>query len=284
MSDPFDLIHATYYDPYMLRFKKNQPIVVTFFDMIHERFGHRFAELFVDRDLPARKYEMAKKATHIIAISEKTKLDIIDQFGTDPNKISVVYLGNSLKTTALPSDPAINAASPYMLYVGHRGLYKNFIPFLRSIAPVLHQYGLKLICAGGGKFSASERQQIQALNLTAAVSHCAITNDQLLQTLYSGAILFTFPSLYEGFGIPVLEAFACNCPCVISNQGSLPEVAGDAAVYVNPYDADSMQAGIRQVLDSQLLRRRLAERGQHQLTKFSWQSTVSKTVSIYKQL
>lgn len=284
-TKPYDLVHATYYDPYFLRYSSRRPTTVTFFDMIHERFGNQFAELSADRVITARKREVAKRASHIIAISESTKADIIDLFDTDPNKISVVYLGSSFKANTNPihKTPRINTVKPYLLFVGHRGYYKNFIRFLTAIEPLLQGRGINVVCAGGGAFSKDEEDHISTLRLTDYISQQPI-NDQILRKLYSDALLFVFPSLYEGFGIPVLEAFSCDCPCAVSNCSSLPEVGGDAVLYFNPTDVDSIRESIQRLVDSQELRVTLIEKGREQLTKFSWQSTVRETIHIYERL
>ena len=278
-----DVVHATYYDPYFLRFTSRKPTVVTFLDMTHERLGAQFKELAADRSITARKREVAKRATQIIAISESTKQDIVNLFGVDPDKIKVVYLGNSLKSVD-PSDTTIpNVSSPYILYVGNRGYYKNFTLFLTAVVPILRSNGLRLVCAGGGEFTKKEIELINYLGVTAFVEQLPI-NDQSLRKLYTKATLFAFPSLYEGFGIPVLEAFSCNCPCVLSNQSSLPEVAGGAAVYFDPTDIDSIRTSITRVIDDKVLRMALIELGRQQVTKFSWQRTVEETVILYESL
>ncbi|MEZ0609312.1 glycosyltransferase family 4 protein [Fibrella sp. WM1] len=284
LTQSYDLIHATYYDPYFLQFARQRPTVVTFLDMIHERFSDQFAELSADRVITSRKREVAKRASHIVAISESTKADIVDLFGTDPAKISVIYLGSSFEVSTTPlSLKTTNTTAPYLLFVGHRGYYKNFDPFLDAVAPLLKQNGLRVVCAGGGNFSKTELAHIHALGLAGLVTQQPI-NDQLLRQLYSDAVAFVFPSLYEGFGIPVLEAFSCDCPCLISDQSSLPEVGGDAVLYFNPNDADSIRAGVNQLLSDSTLRLKLIEKGRQRVAGFSWQRTVVETTALYEKL
>ena len=277
----FDIYHPTYYSPDLLKYIKDKPIVVTFHDMIHEKLSGKFEELKADTKLIAQKRSIVNKATHIIAVSENTKKDVVEIYGIDPAKIKVVYLGNSFRS----AETSRNIANPmpYLLYVGNRSLYKNFIPFLKAIAPLLISNKLSFICAGGKDFNSEEKSIINALQIENLVRHEPV-NDQKLAQLYSNALAFVFPSLYEGFGIPVLEAFACNCPCILSNTSSLPEVAQDAAVYMDPYDAGSMYNAVETVLNDQTGRNNLAAKGKIRLKNFSWDNHVDETLDLYTQL
>jgi glycosyltransferase involved in cell wall biosynthesis len=115
------------------------------------------------------------------------------------------------------------------------------------------------------------------------VSHVMI-NDSILHELYREAHAFIFPSLYEGFGIPILEAFACGCPCILSNTSSLPEVAGEAAIYIDPTDRDSIAIAVERIIMDTELRHVLIERGKKQLERFSWQRTIEDTLNLYNSL
>ena len=256
----FDLYHATYYNPTYLKKAGKKPVVVTFLDMIHERFRDEFPEIAADDRVIRMKREIIGSATHAIAISESTKRDMIDIYGVDPAKITVAHLGSSF----LDKEPAPKAEGktevPYLLYVGTRDAYKNFKPMLTAIAEILRKGRISLICAGGRGFTIEEQKLIAALRLTGLVKHQSI-DDSTLRTLYNNAMAFVFPSLYEGFGIPILEAFSCNCPCVISNTSSLPEVGGEAALYME-----------------------LAKKGKERQLYFSWQKMTQETLAVYRQL
>lgn len=278
----FDVFHATYYDPYFLPYLNKRPFVVTFLDMIHERFGHRFRELAYDGVITEQKRKLAERADRIISISESTKNDIVELLGISPEKIDVIYLGNSLNITAV-SNESSEKPTPYILFVGNRTMYKNFTPTVQAIHMLLNQFGIKLICAGGGPFSKTELELFQSLRISDLVEQVVI-NDAILANLYKNAIAFIFPSLYEGFGIPVLESFACGCPCIVSNVSSLPEVAGDAALYVTPTSPESIENAVRLILEDSLLRSSLTQRGYEQLAKFSWKRTVSETLSLYERV
>jgi glycosyltransferase involved in cell wall biosynthesis len=154
---------------------------------------------------------------------------------------------------------------------------------LEAIAKVLKSNNLLLVCAGGKPFTVEERQFIDSLNLSDYVKHETI-NDLTLAELYRNAIAFIFPSLYEGFGIPILEAFSCDCPCIISNTSSLPEVAGDAAVYFNPSDQASIRESVEKMVDDPTLRSKLATRGKKRLEQFSWAKMTQETLNLYRAL
>ncbi len=280
---PFDIFHATYYDPYFLPYLSKRPFVITFLDMIHERFGNQFSELAYNGAITKQKRELAQRADQIIAISESTKNDIVELLDIEPSKINVIYLGSSLQPKTLSSQSVQIEYIPYLLFVGNRSMYKNFSPMLNAIYPLLKQFDIKLLCAGGGAFTKSEISMLQSLQLSDSVKQLPI-NDKILITLYQNAIAFIFPSLYEGFGIPVLEAFACGCPCIVSDVSSLPEVAGEAAIYIDPTSHDSMFQAVQLIIEDNKLRKTLITRGYNQLSKFSWNRTVSETLSLYQSI
>lgn len=277
----FDIFHATYYDPYFIPYLKGRPFTITFLDMIHEKFSDQFSTFPDSQLVTKQKKTIADRADRIIAISESTKRDIVELLNIDPAKIDVTYLGSSLQ-------PAVDYViekkidSPYLLFVGRRERYKNFEGLVRAIDPLLKKYKLKLIAAGGGPFSREEKELIHSLNLDELVEQRAIINDSTLQEFYLQAVAFIFPTMYEGFGIPILEAFACDCPCIISNLSSLPEVGGNAALYINPKVADSISHAVEQLIQDSKLRCTLIERGREQLKRFSWQRTVIDTLNSYK--
>ena len=280
----YDIYHATYFDDFLVPYIGSKPFVTTFYDMIYERLSHQFVELSGDTKIIPQKKKIAQEASHLIAISESTKRDMIELAGIAPEKITVIYLSSPF---AQEEYNILNNSSisnpPYLLYVGNRFGYKNFIPFLQAISPILKKYKIDLICAGGGNFTHIEEDMIHSLFLTKLVKHRAI-NDTILKDLYKDATAFIFPSLYEGFGIPVLEAFACNCPCVVSNTSSLPEVAGDAALYMDPTSLESMAAAVETIILDNEMQKKLIERGRQQLLQFSWHRTVKETLDLYKTL
>lgn len=276
----FDVFHPTYYDSYFLKYLGNKPFVLTVYDMIHEKFSDMFSS--TDKTTEQKRL-LVEKATKIIAISESTKKDLIELFGTDESKIEVVYLGNSMFPKS-NSTPALKLPQKYILFVGSRDGYKNFDRFLKSVASLLlHDKELYVLCAGGGAFKAFELQQMKDLNIVSQLLQCDV-NDDNLASLYQNAQLFVFPSLYEGFGIPVLESFACDCPLVCSKTSSLPEIAGEGAYYFDPNSETSMQHAISKVLNDKILRDQLVLNGRARLKNFSWKETAMQTQNIYENL
>lgn len=275
----FDVYHPTYYHPGLSRYVSNKPMVVTVLDMIHERFQDRFSEIASDRQVIDQKREIVGKATHVIAISESTKQDLIELYEMPASKISVIYLGSSFQAKTLVE----KRSKPYLLFVGNRGSYKNFIPTLHAVRDILIQNHIQLVCAGGRNFSADEQQLIASLDLKDYVVQIPI-NDQQLASLYAGAIAFIFPSLYEGFGIPALEAFACRCPCILSHTSSLPEVGGDAAIYMDPGSQESIYKAVLTLVNNTELRNELIAKGAARLQQFSWRKNAEETLKVYQSL
>jgi len=276
----FDIFHPTYYDPYFFKYLGNKPFILTVYDMIHEKFSDFFSGN--DKTSENKKF-LVEKATKIIAISESTKKDLIEIFGTDASKIEVVHLGNSMFPRE-NVDKDINIPDRYILFVGARGTYKNFDRFIKSVIEILNQdRNLSVICAGGGKFSIGEIQLFSDLDIIKQVYQYDL-DDGTLANLYKNAQLFVFPSIYEGFGIPILESFACQCPLLCSNTSSLPEVAGNAAYYFDPYSEKSIKNAIVKVLDDKNLQEELRQKGLLRLEKFSWKETAIKTKKIYESV
>lgn len=281
-KNDFDLFHPTYYDDYFFKNIRSKPFVVTFHDMIHEKFSDQYNELKLDTKIYNRKKLLLENSNKIIAISKTTKNDIIDVFGVDPSKIDVIYHGNSLDSFDIGSEPLIT--EDYILFVGNRRLYKNFDFFVTNIAKLLIDANLKLICAGGGVFSTQELNLIISLKLENHVVFKEIVNDNVLANYYTYALFFCFPSLYEGFGIPILESFACGCPILLSNGGSLPEIAGEAAFYFDPTNEESLKQSASELINNQYLRQEMREKGFKRLKLFSWETTFLETLDVYKSV
>ena len=272
-----DLFHPTYFNPYFLKALKT-PYVMTVHDMIYERFPDLF-----DKSDPtiAQKKETITRADKIIAISECTKKDVMDIYGIPAERIEVIYHGHSIDPKV--EQPVKGLPEHYLLYVGQRFHYKNFNRFLQAFAQIHAQYPeMHLICTGK-KFSRNETELISRLGLSGYVS-CRFVNDKELAYLYSHALCFVFPSLYEGFGIPILEAYESKCPVALSNASCFPEIAGDAARYFDPYDIDSMAATISEILSDARLRSEMIDKGLHRVKGFSWEKTALQTAALYRSM
>ncbi|WP_448702191.1 glycosyltransferase family 4 protein [Mucilaginibacter sp. AW1-3] len=274
----YDVFHPTYYDTDFLK-DIRKPFVVTVHDMVYELFPDNFSDA---AEVIAKKQAIITRADAIIAISEYTKRDILRIFPDLESKIHVVHHGYILGTGK--SGPPLQLPEKFILFVGQRWHYKNFEGFAAAISPLFQQdTQLKLICAGGGAFTRSEQELLQQLNI---VDQCIQINasDSDLKQLYQHAQLFAYPSQQEGFGLPILEAFANNCPLVCSNNTSMPEVAGNAAEYFDPFDSASMLLAVDKVLNDTSYQQQLKARGIEQLKLFSFDNCVANTIKVYQSL
>ena len=233
----YDIFHPTYYSPYFLKSLK-KPFVITVHDFVHEKFDSENKNEIENKKL------LIQKSDKIIAISENTKLDIISYYSVPVEKITVIYHG--FKKLENHSEIE-NIYGNYILFVGKRVEYKNFFRFLLAASQIMQEDStLNLVCTGY-PFSKNELNFIDNLHISDRVVVVS-ANEQVLNSLYKNAHVFVYPSLYEGFGMPILEAFANNCPMCISNTSCFPEIARDGALYFDPYDVNSIYTTIKSIL------------------------------------
>jgi glycosyltransferase involved in cell wall biosynthesis len=281
-----DVLHNTYYFP--IRPPAGARGILTVYDMIHEKYPELFAASpFIKRI----KAASVAAADHVICISESTRRDLLATYDIPAESVSVTHLGfdplGSLLTGESSSDfkvRALGADAPYVLYVGSRASYKNFQGLLDAYAASARiRTNFFLLCFGGGDFTDAERAAISQAGVKARVRYLG-GSDAVLAACYAHASLFVCPSIYEGFGIPVLEAMSLDCPVACSNSSSLPEVVGDAARLFDPLDRDSIRSELEAVLDSPSAATALKERGRIRRELFSWRSCAEKTVGIYRRV
>ena len=279
----FDLYHPTYFNQKFLKYLNKKPFILTVHDMTVEVLPEYFVfDKNLENMIKTKKY-LIEKASRIIAISENTKNDILKFTNADESKIDIVYHGQSFESVA-NNQIFDYLPEKYILFIGQRSKYKNFVSFVDAISEILLiEKDLHLICAGGFNFSRTEREIIDSLNLTDKIIYTGIENENKLINLYKNAICFVFPSLYEGFGFPILESFQCGCPLLCSNSSSFPEVAGDAAEYFDPYDAESIKNAVNNVLYDENLKEAMKQKGYLQVEKFSWQKTAQDTKNTYRK-
>lgn len=277
-----DIVHETYYSKNRCAPEKSR-VVLTVFDMIHERYPTSFP---LWDNTSKEKAIAVKRADHIICISEQTRSDLIDILNVSPLVTSVVPLGFSLTRGDVDTttDSAVSNR-PFLLYVGGRSGYKNFDRFIRAFASnQLLRNAFDIIAFGGGSFSRDELQLFSELFLPNGSVRQVAGGDARLAELYRGAAVFVYPSLYEGFGIPPLEAMSFDCPVVCSNTSSIPEVVGDAACFFDPTDVSSIESALVNVTGSNALRLSLIARGRDRIKMFSWEKCALETVDIYKKV
>jgi glycosyltransferase involved in cell wall biosynthesis len=273
-----DIFHETYYSgvDYCPRSAKR---IVTVHDMIFEKFGNQYP----GRERICRLKALAvSRADHVICVSENTRKDLIDILGVDPENISVVYLGCKSGASVREKPAPVN--KPYILFVGKRSRNKNFEILLRAYSHSLKlRRELTLICFGGGPFSREERLLMKSLSIPATSVVQIAGDDNVLSGLYLSATAFIYPSLYEGFGLPLLEAMSLGCPVICSNASSFPEVVGEAAVMFDPEDADAIREAIEKVVFSPDLMDSLIQRGHERIKQFSWSKCARETLRVYEK-
>ena len=275
LKNDFDIYHPTYYDLSFLSRLKNKPFVLTVHDMYNERFNIDSGNII------AVKKELIKRADRIIAISENTKNDILEFCEIEENRISVIYHG--VRSVRVFVQPRGFHMKPYILFVGGRKDYKNFNRLIEAFSIISKKNpDLNLVCVGSS-FSKDELVSFYEFNIADKV--CSLSaDDNELAWLDKNAIFFIFPSLYEGFGLPLLEAFQYGAPSAVSDASCFPEIALDAVVYFNPYDVESIAFAMESLLLSETLREQLTKKGYKLLEKYSWNKTAFKTKEVYESM
>jgi glycosyltransferase involved in cell wall biosynthesis len=277
----YDLAHPTYYNLLSQREMTDYrcPVVITVWDMIHELFP----SLNPDPGFIARKRRAIESADAVVCISENTKRDLITRYDVEQHKISVTHLAADLDNT-LADGNEHTPSQPYFLYVGARAGYKNFDGLLSAFAKATTRAPQIKLQAVGTPFSADEKRKIAELNLIDRVENRSGVSDPQLAALYRGSLAFVYPSLYEGFGIPPLEAMQCGTPVVATNCSSIPEVVGDAGVLFDPERPDELIEILIAFARYEIEREPLIARGYERARKFSWDTTTQQTLKVYKNL
>ncbi|UOG75943.1 glycosyltransferase family 4 protein [Hymenobacter tibetensis] len=277
-GDNFDLLHPTYYGDYFDRYT-DKPFVLTVYDMIHEVYKENFS---LNDPISHNKLVLCNKASMIIAISHKTKEDLVDIFGINEDKVHVTHLASDFNKIVAKRPNIPEGVNKYVLFVGNRGLYKNFYFMVMSLTSILKDdKSLHILCTGH-PFTKEEQSFFKDFNIGSQIKSIYLEDDSELAWVYQNAELFIFPSLYEGFGLPLLEAFASECPVVSSTGGSLPEVGGDAALYFDPKNSLAIQDAVRSVLYDSSLKSDLINKGKKRFAEFSWDRCRAETLAVYQ--
>ena len=269
-----DIVHSTWNRPYINKVNKN--FVVTIHDMIHEIYW---------KDIAIKEIKNKKRAIYdskaIIAISENTKKDIMKFYpDIDENKIKVIYHGtNHLPKAEKPTQSQL--PSKYLLYVGRRDSYKGANFMIDSLADYLKQKkDIYLVFASGSPFSKEEIDYFNKLGIIDLIKWFK-PKDSELAYLYQNAICFIYPSEYEGFGVPLLEAFDNNCPVVCTNSSSLPEVGGDAALYFSLGNKEELVSKVDCLVSNPHIREQQIIKGLERTKLFTWEKSVENTRKLY---
>ncbi len=282
-----NVYHSPYYlMPYCLKV----PAVVTMYDLIPLLFPQHVSPIarLLFRWMTALAL---RAASRVIVISQATHRDLLTFYHLPPQKVTAIPLA---------ADPGFHPPPPteiervrrkyalpedYLLYLGINKPHKNLVRLIDAFSRfTFHVSRFTLVIAGAWDSRYPEpRQRAEALGLENVVRFLGPVPEADLPALYSGATLFVFPSLYEGFGLPVLEAMACGTPVVCSNTSSLPEIVGEAALTFDPLDVEGMAAKIEEALGNEALREEMRGKGLQQAAKFSWERTAQETLKVYRE-
>lgn len=271
-----DIYHQTYYDDAMVSAKTIR--VLTVYDMIHERFPSDSP--FYDLTL-YKKRKSLNNADAVICISEATKNDLLNYYPLLRSRVKVIHLGHGIHGQ---KNNRSYISGKYIYYVGQRGRHKNYARLFNAYAKSKSiNANYKLVCFGGGPFTAKEQREIVNHSLQGKVIQFD-GGDDLLSALYCHASVLVVPSLYEGFGLPPLEAMSHGCPVLVSNTSSLPEVVGQAGLYFDPQDEEDLLEKLETILSDMDLRDKLVRSGYDQAKKYSWDVCASETLKFYREL
>lgn len=279
----YDVIHQTQYG-YFFPSSISSKVCITIHDMIWEKFP----ETDPDGSRAREKKRCIERADKIIAISETTKKDLLEIYpNIDEKKITVIHHGTSyIGSTTIEKKDWV--PDEYVLYVGTRNEYKNFKVFVDAMVKLIKKgSNIFAVCTGYKGFTEDELTWMvdseTGVDYSAYFIQKKCSDDDMIM-LYQYAKCFVFPSKYEGFGMPILEAFANNCPAIISDISVFHEVAGDAGIYFDPDNSMSLFSAINRVAYSEDVSLEYKNRGRSRIKDFSWDKCAQETYKVYKEM
>jgi len=289
-----DIYYAPYYfcSPFV---NKRIKVILTVFDLMHFLFPYfkmSFTRKMYHRVKLASKV-VFRRADRIVTISVNTSRDLVRNFKISPRKVRMIYMGVSDNFRVIKKELAIRfmeekfSLRNYILFVGRNEPHKNLKSLILAYnylpANLKQKYKLLLVGKEDERYKPELRYLVQRLGLESNVIFAGYVDDAELPYIYSGASLFVLPSLYEGFGIPILEAMACGIPVTCSNSSSLPEVGSDAAIYFNPRDYRDISEKMEKVLTDNILRYSLIEKGLLQVKNFTWFNAANSLLECFNE-
>ncbi len=266
------------------------PTVITIHDLAFIRYPQTFRS-YNRTYLDMATRISAQRAKMILAVSEHTKREVVEILGVPPERVVVTY--DAARVNFKPPQAKLLAEfrqrnslpDQFLLYVGTLEPRKNLLTLLEAYSKIANTVGVPLIVGGGkGWMYDAVFKRLESLGLQDKVHFVGYLEEQDLPLWYAAATVFVFPSIYEGFGMPPLEAMACGTPVVTSNTSSLPEVVGDAGLMVSPTDTDALADALMRMLQDEALRQACRERGIQRAQSFSWKVTAQKTRNVYEQV
>ena len=275
----YDIYHQTHYDTFAFDLlPKTTKKVIT----IHDLNFFAIPQFYSKKNrLKEMQVDSIKRCDFIITVSDNTKKDLIRFFNIPETKIKVIYHGITMPNIEYKVFP-YKLDKPYILFVGSRYVYKNFVNTVRAFAKINHNHDFYLVCTGT-PFSKEEFTLLNELNIQDSVKQIR-ADDRLLNSLYAGAEVFIYPSYYEGFGIPLLEAMCNNCPILCSDSSCFPEIAEDAAIYFNPYSVNDIVEKMQFILNNETEKKKIVENGNNRMNFFSWEKSSALHYETYKML
>ncbi len=269
-----EIFHPSFYSDYFFEsLPKQTKLVFTLHDLTHEKNSDLLSKV---------KERNLKRADHIIVVSAQTKEEMEHYYPfTKSKSVSIIHLAQNLpvQSQIVPHLPA-----NYLLFVGERGAYKNFEVVLAAYKILVQKEpSLYLVCCGGQNFSKTEKLKFKGANIANKVLHYKL-NDAQLKYVYEKALVFIYPSLSEGFGIPILEAMSCQTPTLLSNIPVFREVAEKAALFFEPHKAQELAQQIETIRANLLVQTELKELARQRIKLFSWEKHIAKTYHVYNSL
>lgn len=285
-----DVLHETYYTG-LPPISGPWRVIITIHDMTHEQHpGHCHPN-----DRTAQHKAMAVQHAHgIICPSEYTRSQILAHYAVSPRKVLTVPNGCALLSDsqaqgpstedALALPPALRSGAPFLLFVGHRSGFKNFNTLARALSGSRHLDDFYLLCIGGGAFAAQERALLNEIGLSGRVFSLPVCSDERLASLYRQAKALVYPSFCEGFGMPLVEAMLHDCSVLCARTTALPEVAGDAAAFFDPWSEQDIRQTLENVLLDEEALQNLRKAGRKRALLFSAERFARNTLSAYQAL
>ncbi len=274
----FDVYHPTLYRCAPL--VHSTKVVVTHHDCAYERYPALFKNVESIKEMRARQFA---RADAIICPSESTRRDLHEFYQVSEDKTFVVFHGIPRPGQPDDSERARIGDRPFLLFVGSRAPYKNFDGLLRAFAAAGLKRQFDLLVLGGGLATSSEMATVRQLSLENAVRFAPQAPDDFLARAYGQAHLLVYPSLYEGFGFPPLEAMSFGCPVLVGRTSSLPEICADASFYFTAEDQASLVEGLRESCFNDAKRREKIEKGGILASRYSWEECAAKTLQVYSR-
>ena len=274
-----DVLHSSHF---RVPARRKQKCVTTIHDLTYER------GLVGGRGAPVNRWQRrvaVERADAIVCISEHTRADLLDYYGpavSDEKIVSVIHHGRSFEgPTGDSIDPEFERFLPYVLHVGNRSGYKNFRLLLEAfVDSSLPAAGVSLVCTGSS-FDSAEQLLIDQLGAASCVHTVGMVTSSALSRLYEHALGLAYPSAYEGFGLPPLDAMSLGCPVVSTDNTSVPEIVGDAGVLVDPSDREGFRRGLESLLDSDQ-RNRMTSAGLRRASSFDWSRAAQSYAELYR--